>query len=92
MQSCHISNIGYPGFFKSTTKENNHINLDRNFNLQVNQSVSLHTFQCLDCNTIITLTCDSLQKTVNVSSSQGSKMVSVYTLYICPSLKFKNQF
>jgi hypothetical protein len=63
------------GFFKSTTKENNHINLDRNFNLQVNQSVSLHTFQCLDCNTIITLTCDSLQKTVNVSNSQGSKMI-----------------
>ncbi|CAH1364032.1 unnamed protein product [Tenebrio molitor] len=63
------------GFFKSTTKENNHINLDRNFNLQVNESVSLHTFQCLDCNTIITLTCDSLQKTVNVSNSQGSKMI-----------------
>jgi Fe2+ or Zn2+ uptake regulation protein len=79
MQSCHISNIGYPGFFKSTTKENNHLKFNRTFNLQVNQRVSLHTFQCLDCNTIITLTCENnLQKVVNVSSSQGSKLVSVH--------------
>jgi hypothetical protein len=90
MQSlCNISYIGYSEFFRSTTQENNHIKLNRSFNLQVNQSVSLRIFQCLYCNTSITLTCDSLQKTVNISNSHGSKLVSVY---ICPSLKFNNQF
>ncbi|KAJ3616853.1 hypothetical protein MTP99_009170 [Tenebrio molitor] len=62
-------------FFRSTTQENNHIKLNRSFNLQVNQSVSLRIFQCLYCNTSITLTCDSLQKMVNVSSSHGSKLI-----------------
>jgi hypothetical protein len=52
--------------------------------------VSLHTFQCLHCNTSIKLTCDNnLEKVVNVSSSQGSKLVSVY---ICPTLKRNDQF
>jgi hypothetical protein len=69
------------GFFISTTQENNHIKLNRSFNLRVNESVSLHGFQCLDCDTSITLTCDNnLQKVVNVSGSQGSKLVSVYSL------------
>jgi hypothetical protein len=62
-------------FFRSTTQENNHIKLNRSFNLQVNQSVSLRIFQCLYCNTSITLTCDSLQKTVNISNSHGSKLI-----------------
>jgi hypothetical protein len=78
------------GFFRSTTQENNNLKLNRSFNLQVNQSVSLHTFQCLHCNTSIKLTCDNnLEKVVNVSSSQGSKLVSVY---ICPTLKCNDQF
>jgi hypothetical protein len=76
MQSlCNISYIGYSEFFRSTTQENNHIKLNRSFNLQVNQSVSLRIFQCLYCNTSITLTCDSLQKTVNISNSHGSKLI-----------------
>jgi hypothetical protein len=64
------------GFFISTTQENNHIKLNRSFNLRVNESVSLHGFQCLDCDTSITLTCNNnLQKVVNVSGSQGSKLI-----------------
>jgi hypothetical protein len=76
MYSCQQQSFGIiDGFFRSTTQANNHIKLNRSFNLQVNQSVSLRTFQCLYCNTRITLTCDTLQKTVNVSGSEGSKLI-----------------
>jgi hypothetical protein len=90
MYSSQVQSFGIiDGFFRSTTQENNHLKLNRTFNLQVNQSVSLNTFQCLQCNTSITLTCDNLQKIVNVSSAQGSKLVSVY---VCSSLKCNNHF
>jgi hypothetical protein len=76
MYSSQVQSFGIiDGFFRSTTQENNHLKLNRTFNLQVNQSVSLNTFQCLQCNTSITLTCDNLQKIVNVSSAQGSKLI-----------------
>jgi hypothetical protein len=85
MYSCQQQSFGIiDGFFRSTTQANNHIKLNRSFNLQVNQSVSLRTFQCLYCNTSITLTCGTWQKTVNVSGSEGSKLVSVYNL---PTIK-----
>jgi hypothetical protein len=89
------------GFFRSTTQENNNLKLNRSFNLQVNQSVSLHTFQCLHCNTSIKLTCDNnLEKVVNVSSSQGSKLIfsdsllvngwKEFSLSNCGTQEFRN--
>jgi hypothetical protein len=76
MYGSQVQSFGIiDGFFISTTQENNHLKLNRSFNLQVNQSISLHILQCLECNTNITLTCDNLQRNVNTSSSQGSKMI-----------------
>jgi hypothetical protein len=63
------------GVFRLTKQENNQIKLNRSFNLLVNASVSMHTFQCFDCKTSIMLTCDFFQKVVNVSGSQGSKLI-----------------